>query len=76
VIEGGPLPYKNGRIAVPKQPGLGVTLNREKLRQYAELYCELGGYTYDRDPGRPGWYALVPNERWADPTVSLAPTLR
>ena len=35
----------------------------EKLREYNELYRELGGYTYDRDPGRPGWYSLVPNER-------------
>jgi glucarate dehydratase len=76
VIEGGPLPYKEGKIAVPDRPGLGVKLDREKLRQYSELYKELGGYTYDRDPGRPDWYALVPNERWADPTVSLAPKLR
>ncbi|MFL5762196.1 MAG: enolase C-terminal domain-like protein [Thermomicrobiales bacterium] len=76
VIEGGPLPYKGGKIAVPAGPGLGVKLDAEKVRQYAELYKELGGYAYDRDPGRPGWYALVPNERWADPTVSLAPKLR
>jgi glucarate dehydratase len=76
VIEGGPLPYTDGKIAVPTGPGLGVRLDREKVRQYAELYQELGGYTYDRDPGRPDWYALVPNERWADPSVSIAPRLR
>ncbi|GAA3543547.1 enolase C-terminal domain-like protein [Nonomuraea rosea] len=71
VIEGGKLAYKDGAIAVPEGPGLGVRLDREKVARYAELYREMGGYPYDRDPGRPGWYATVPNERFADPTVSL-----
>jgi L-alanine-DL-glutamate epimerase-like enolase superfamily enzyme len=26
-----------------------------------------GGYTYDRDPSRPDWYATVPEYRCADP---------
>ncbi len=56
--------------------GEGVTLDRAKLAQYHALYREQGGYAYDRDPGRPGWYPLVPNHAWADPTVSLAPSLR
>ena len=34
VIEGGLLPYKKGKIAVPDGPGLGVKLDREKVRQY------------------------------------------
>lgn len=67
IIEGGLLPYKDGSIAVPTQPGLGVRLNREKVREYNELYQRLGGYPYDQDPGRPGWFAIVPNDRWADP---------
>lgn len=67
IIEGGLMPYKNGAIAVPTSPGLGVKLNRDKLRQYSELYKELGGYPYDQDPSRPGWTPLVPNDRWADP---------
>src|SRR6266704_496271 len=71
VIEGGLMRYENGAIAVPSGPGLGVKLDRERLRRYRELYQELGGYTYDRDPGRPGWFPLVPNDRWADPSVSL-----
>ena len=77
IITGGKLEYRNGKIAVPTGPGLGVELDREKLRQYAELYQELGGYTYDRDPGRPGWYALVPNDRdrFADPTLSIIPEM-
>ena len=66
VIEGGLMPYVNGEIAVPTGPGLGVTLDRERVGRYAELYKSLGGYAYDRDPGRPDWFPLVPNEKWAD----------
>lgn len=68
VIVGGKMPYVDGAIAVPDGPGLGVRLDRERVAQYAELYKELGGYPYDRDPARPGWYPLVPNDRWADPS--------
>src|SRR5256885_9696291 len=46
VIAGGKLKYVDGAIAVPTAPGLGVTLDRGKLAQYAELYKELGGYPY------------------------------
>jgi glucarate dehydratase len=67
VIVGGPLPYAGGAIAVPTGPGLGVSLDRDKLGRYADLYKSLGGYPYDRDPARPDWYPLVPNTRWADP---------
>lgn len=65
IIEGGKFVYRDGRIAVPTGPGLGVRLDREKLRQYHALFLELGGYPYDRDPARPDWYPLVPNDRWA-----------
>jgi glucarate dehydratase len=67
IIKGGKLAYKDGKIAVPKGPGLGVELDRDKLAQYAELYKELGGYQYDRDPGRPGWFAMLPERNYADP---------
>src|SRR6266700_199604 len=67
IIEGGLLKYENGAIRVPDKPGLGVKLDREKLREYSELYRRLGGYPYDQDPGRPGWTPIVPNDRWADP---------
>jgi glucarate dehydratase len=67
IIEGGLLKYEGGAIVVPTGPGLGVKLNRDKLREYSELYQRLGGYPYDRDPGRPNWTPLVPNDRWADP---------
>jgi glucarate dehydratase len=68
IIAGGKLPYVDGAIAVPDAPGLGVELDRAKLAEYAELFRELGPYPYDRDPGRPDWYPLLPNTDWADPS--------
>jgi glucarate dehydratase len=76
VIVGGPMRYENGAIRVPDTPGLGVALDRDKLARYHALFVELGGYPYDRDPGRPGWYPLVPNRDWADPAQSITPQLR
>jgi glucarate dehydratase len=75
IIEGGLLPYRDGAIEVPRGPGLGVRLDRDKLRQYQELYRELGPYPYDQDPLRPGWTALIPNERFADPHDGRVPDL-
>ena len=69
VIKGGPMKYVDGEIAVPTGPGLGVELDREKLARYADYYREVGGYAYDRDPTRPDWYAVLPEQRWADPRV-------
>lgn len=69
IIVGGKMPYVAGEIAVPTGPGLGVRLDRDKVAEYAELYRQLGNYPYDRDPGRPGWYPLIPTDRWADPTA-------
>src|SRR6187455_1380856 len=75
VIVGGPLRYEGGAIRVPDGPGLGVTLDRDKLDRYHELFREKGGYPYDRDPGRPGWFAHVPNRAWADPADARMPSL-
>ena len=75
VIEGGPMRYVDGAMRVPDTPGLGVRLDRARLAEYHELFQRLGGYPYDRDPGRPGWFAHVPNEQWADPAVAATPRL-
>jgi len=73
VIEGGLMRYENGALAVPTGPGLGVRLDRNKLAEYAKLFWKLGGYPYDRDPLRPGWFPTVPNDRWADPADARQP---
>ena len=76
IIEGGPLKYEGGSIAVPTGPGLGVRLDREKLAEYAEAYKRLGGYPYDQDPSRPGWTPTIPNNRWADHKFAAAPQIK
>lgn len=67
ILVGGKFSYQNGAITLPSGPGLGVEVCRDKLAQYAEHYRSVGGYAYDRDPGRPGWYGILPERRWADP---------
>ncbi len=76
IIEGGLMRYRDGKLAVPQGPGLGVKLNRKKLKQYADLYQQLGNYPYDRDPGRPDWIAMTPNQEWADPKDDRIPTIK
>ncbi len=73
IIEGGKFSYEGGSIKVPEGPGLGVTLNREKVEQYSELYKRLGSYPYDQDPLRPEWTPTIPNNRWADPLDDRSP---
>ncbi|MGZ5247822.1 MAG: enolase C-terminal domain-like protein [Flavitalea sp.] len=66
IITGGKMKYENGMIAVPEGPGLGVTLDRDKLLRYSEYFKETGGYMYDRDPQRPEWFSVLnDNNRWA-----------
>jgi glucarate dehydratase len=72
IIEGGLMQYQDGAIRVPQGPGLGVKLDRDKLRRYRELYQRLGDYPYDQDPARPGWTPIIPNDRWADPNDDRA----
>ena len=38
IIRGGPLEYREGGIAVPAGPGLGVELDESKVQKYHELY--------------------------------------
>jgi len=73
IIVGGPMRYGNGCIRLPSGPGLGVEVDRDKVARYAELYRELGGYPYDRDPARPDWYSVFPENRYADPAVKHMP---
>jgi len=67
ILKGGKLQYENGCIRVPAGPGLGVEPDPDKIARYAELFRETGGYPYDRDPQRPGWYCIMPETRFAKP---------
>lgn len=67
IIKGGKMEYRDGKVPVPQGPGLGVELDEEKLARYAEYYREVGGYQYDRDPARPGWFAIGGGNAYADP---------
>jgi glucarate dehydratase len=73
IIKGGKFKYEAGSIAVPTGPGLGVSLDHDKLGEYNELYKRLGSYAYDQDPLRPGWTPTIPNNRWADPQDARRP---
>lgn len=73
IIEGGKFQYRDGSIAVPQTPGLGVKIDYDKLGAYRELYQRLGAYSYDQDPLRPGWAPTIPNDRWADPLDARTP---
>ncbi len=42
LIEGPKLPIKNGTMAVPTGPGLGVKLDRDKLARAHEIYEKCG----------------------------------
>lgn len=66
IITGGKLAYRDGCIALPSGPGLGVELDRDKVARYAEYFRETGGYAYDRDPLRPDWYPVFPEKRFAE----------
>ena len=75
IIAGGKMRCEQGSMAVPNSPGLGVTLDRDKLVKYADAYKRLGSYAYDQDPLRPGWTPTIPNARWADPEDDRIPKI-
>ena len=62
IIAGGKMEYGTARSRVPDGPGpRRRARSRQARASTPRLYRELGGYPYDRDPQRPGWFALVPN---------------
>ena len=47
VIEGGgPLPYNDGCLVVPHGPGIGVSLDRDKVARCAEAYRKKGNFNF------------------------------
>ena len=61
IIEGGLMKYKDGAIAVPTGPGLGVKLDEDKMRHYEKYFEAKGDYyaRFHQDPRRPEWYPVV-----------------
>jgi len=62
IIEGGKLKYRNGAMAVPTTPGLGVKLDRDKLAKYHEISKKKQMGSWIEDPKRPG--AITHQPKW------------
>ncbi|MDR1282964.1 MAG: glucarate dehydratase [Opitutaceae bacterium] len=61
IIEGGLMRYRDGCLPVPRGPGLGVTLDEDKMKKYEREYEKRGDYyaRFHQDPRRPDWYPIV-----------------
>ena len=61
IIEGGLMKYEDGSIKVPEGPGLGVSLDEDKMKFYEKYYEKHGDYyaRFHQDPYRPDWYPIV-----------------
>ncbi len=61
IIEGGLMKYENGCIKVPDGPGLGVSLDEEKMDKYGRYYDQVGDYyaRFHQDPKRPDWFPII-----------------
>ena len=55
-----PFVYQDGHFTVSDGPGLGVTLDPEKVAKYRRLYAESGAVNEFYDPRRPGWVPALP----------------
>lgn len=55
-----PFIYKNGCFLLPQGPGLGVSLDAEKVEKYHRLYKEKRSVNEFLDPHRPGWLPNLP----------------
>jgi glucarate dehydratase len=64
VIVGGKMRYVDGGIAVPEGPGLGVSLDEDKMGRYQELFRKEGDYyaRFHEDLRQPDWFPI--NPRW------------
>jgi len=67
-----PFAYRDGHMAPPDRPGLGVELDEDKMGRYVELHermrrGELSGHatddyhSYPTDRRRPEWFPIVPS---------------
>lgn len=61
IIAGGLMRYEDGCLPVPTGPGLGVTLDPEKMDKYERLFGQVGDYNakFKTDPRRPDWHPVI-----------------
>jgi glucarate dehydratase len=52
--------YHNGCFNLPQGPGLGVSLDEEKVEKYHRVYQERGDLNEFLDPKRPSWVPNLP----------------
>ena len=55
-----PWVFKEGSLAVPTAPGLGVEIDRGKLEFYHRYYLEHSEVNEFYDPARPSWVPALP----------------
>lgn len=55
IIVGGKLKFLNGCLVVPDKPGIGVDLDKDKIKIYNELFKKEGDYTAVGDVYQPNW---------------------
>lgn len=60
VIAEGPFVPRANHVSVPQGPGLGVTLDRDKLAHCHRLFVDHGPHDKFRDPDRPGVFRRLP----------------
>jgi L-alanine-DL-glutamate epimerase-like enolase superfamily enzyme len=61
ILEGtAALPYKEGQLVVPDAPGIGVTIDPDKIARYAELHRTRAAEFSFRDPRAVGLTPLIP----------------
>lgn len=60
VIAEGPFRPRDNRVPVPTGPGIGVTLDPDRLAYCHRLFVEEGPYDKFHDPDRPGHFRRLP----------------
>ncbi|MEL6289525.1 MAG: enolase C-terminal domain-like protein, partial [Pseudomonadota bacterium] len=60
VVEEGPFRMRDNTLAVPQGPGLGVTLDRDRLAHLHKLFVDNGALNKFRDPAHPGRMRRLP----------------